>query len=205
MKTLAILSIKGGGGRSTLATNLACQAPSALIDMDPQGTATKWASRRGKDTPGIVSATPATLSKILDAARPHVSLAVIDTPPRMEQNALAAARLADLVIIPIRPQAYDLETLTATQELLKAAGSPLARVVLNQVPFFGIRHEQARRAISGAGMTVFRTMLGNRAGFGDAAALGLSITETGYSKGRTELLNLWGEIRQLLSFQEQAA
>jgi len=202
MIVLTVLGQKGGSGKSTIACNLAVLAPCALIDMDPQGSAAKWAARREADNPGIVTATTASLAKILHTAADHVPLAVIDTPPRMEANAIAAVRAASLAIIPIRPQVHDLETIPATLKLLKAAGSPPAAVILNQVPFFGIRHEQARRALIGQGLTVFRTTLGSRAIFGDAAAIGQGVTEAGYSKARTEMLNLWAEIRALSGYQE---
>ncbi len=47
MKTVAILSRKGGTGKTTIATNLAIAAEkaghtTALIDLDPQASAAKW-------------------------------------------------------------------------------------------------------------------------------------------------------------------
>ena len=60
MKTIALIGQKGGSGKTTIATALAVRAALdgksvALIDLDPQGTATKWAELRGQDTPAIVS------------------------------------------------------------------------------------------------------------------------------------------------------
>ena len=52
-----------------------------------------------------------------------MDFAVIDTPARSEQSALAAAKVADLVLIPCRPQAYDLETIPNTKEILALAGT----------------------------------------------------------------------------------
>lgn len=47
MKTVAILSRKGGTGKTTIATNLSIAAEKAghtiaLIDLDPQTSAAKW-------------------------------------------------------------------------------------------------------------------------------------------------------------------
>lgn len=50
-----------------------------------------------------------------------------------DQTASLAARIADLVLIPCRPAAFDLEAIETTLLLAKTAGKP-AYVVLNAVP-----------------------------------------------------------------------
>ena len=55
MKTVAIISQKGGAGKTTLALHIATAAEqsgmrAAMLDMDPQGTAEAWAGWR-KDEP----------------------------------------------------------------------------------------------------------------------------------------------------------
>src|SRR5579872_6066685 len=52
MKTVAVISQKGGSGKSTLSIHLATEATrdegkALLIDLDPQGNAVRWAGRRG--------------------------------------------------------------------------------------------------------------------------------------------------------------
>ena len=61
MKTLAILSRKGGTGKTTLATHLSVAAEraghtAALIDLDPQSSAAKWRDNRTDETPAVISA-----------------------------------------------------------------------------------------------------------------------------------------------------
>ena len=56
MKTLAILSRKGGTGKTTLAVHLSVAATLAghttvLIDLDPQASACKWSDIRQADSP----------------------------------------------------------------------------------------------------------------------------------------------------------
>jgi len=51
MKTIAIISQKGGAGKTTVATHLAVAAEqhglnTALFALDPQASATAWADRR---------------------------------------------------------------------------------------------------------------------------------------------------------------
>jgi len=74
MKTIAIISQKGGSGKTTLALNLAVAATRsghqcAVIDIDPQASAKCWHDLRQDDAPVVVSAQAARLPEIIDAAR----------------------------------------------------------------------------------------------------------------------------------------
>jgi chromosome partitioning protein len=178
MKVLAIISQKGGAGKTTLALSLAVAAQKAgqsvlVVDLDQQVTAARWGDRRGDDGPVVTSAQAARLPQILKAAEQQgADLVVIDTPPRVEQALLVAAKAADLVLIPCQPAINDLETIPATMELLRVAGSPPAIVVLNGVPARGVRREQAEHVVRDMGLTLAPVTLGHRTAFPDAAALG---------------------------------
>ena len=183
MKTVGFVAQKGGTGKTTIALSLAVQAASdgltaLVIDLDPQATACNWSDRREAETPVVIDAQPSRLSMTLETARANgVDFVVIDTPARSEQAALAAARAADLIIIPSRAQASDLETIPNTQELLRLAGDPPALAVLNAVPPRGTRHEQASDFLTGLAVSVCPQTIGDRVAFGDASALGLSPLE----------------------------
>ncbi len=128
-----------------------------------------------------------------------VDFAVIDTPARNEQSALAAAKVADLVLIPCRPQAYDLETIPNTKEILALAGNTPALAILNAVPAVGDRHEQARVLLTRLQIPVCPFMLGNRAVFGDAGAVGQAAQEYDpKGKGAAEILQVYKYILSTL-------
>jgi chromosome partitioning protein len=208
MRTIALLAQKGGTGKTTLAVSLAVAAgqsgaTAVVIDLDPQATACHWGDRRQAETPIIVDAQPARLQQALERAKSGgVDMAIIDTPARSEQAAMAAAKVADLVIIPCRTQIYDLETIPTTQELIALAGRPPALVILNAVPPQGKRVEQAIEAVSGFGISICPTCLGSRSAFGDAAALGLSATEFDpRGKAAGEILQVYEYIRRLVRME----
>ena len=184
MQTISLLAQKGGTGKTTLALSLAVAAVRAgrtvaVIDLDPQASAGNWADRRAlKEAPAVVSAHVPRLLSVIDTARQNgVDLLLIDTPGKSEQAALAAAKAADLVLIPCRPQIYDIETLAATKEIIELAGGRPAFVIFNAVPPQGRRHEEAKAAIEEMGLAVCPAAFVQRAAFGDAPNAGQSAAE----------------------------
>jgi chromosome partitioning protein len=139
MRTIAIISQKGGAGNTTLSVHLATAAvqaghTAAIIDLDPQGTAASWGDRRQADAPEVVSVQAARLAVLIDAARANgANLLILDTAPNADQTALRAAQSADLVLIPCRAATFDLEAIQTTLTLGQLAQKP-SYVVLNAVP-----------------------------------------------------------------------
>lgn len=205
MKTVALIAQKGGTGKTTLALSLAVAASQAssvsvVIDLDPQATACNWGDRREAETPIIVDAQPARLHNALSKAEGGgVDLAIIDTPARSEQASLAAAKVADLILIPCRPQIYDLETIPNTRELAALAGNKPILVVLNAVPSRGNRHEQAIEALKSFGLPVCPVLIGHRSAFGDAAVVGRTASEyDSRGKAASEIVKVYKYISMLL-------
>jgi chromosome partitioning protein len=178
MKIISIATQKGGAGKTTVALCLAVAAQRdgksvLVVDLDPQATASKWGDRRQQDTPVVTSAQAARLPNILKAAQENgAAFVIIDTPPRLEQASLAAAKVADLILIPCLPAINDLDTLDTTMDLLKYAGEPKAVVVLNGVPARGTRKEQAEHVVRDKTIPIAPVSFGYRTAFPDAAALG---------------------------------
>lgn len=184
MDIIAVIAQKGGTGKTTLAVSLAVAAElagrtAAIIDLDPQASATNWADRREADGPVVVSAQPARLAHVLSAAEEGgAELVLIDTPPRAEQAALAAAKSADLVLIPCRPAILDLETVETTLELVGYAGKGKPALgILNGVPPRGPKRGEAEEVLKSIGLAVSSAALGQRVAFDYAGTLGLSAQE----------------------------
>jgi chromosome partitioning protein len=197
MKTIAIISQKGGAGKTTLALHLAVAAEqagraAAVIDLDPQASATGWGDHREKDKPAVASSQAARLDQVLTAAREEgAALAIIDTAPHSENAALAAARSADLILIPCRPAILDLRAINSTIDLAKLARKP-AVVVLNSVPPRSSLGEDADHAIEVYGIEVCPVRIGQRAVFIHALTEGLTAQEyEPDGKGAREIRHLY--------------
>ena len=98
MRTIALVSQKGGSGKTTLAVALAvvhelAGGDGVVIDLDSQGSAGVWSDLRGDELPPVVPAHPPRLAHVLDTARnAGASLAVIDMAPREAGGAVEVAR-----------------------------------------------------------------------------------------------------------------
>lgn len=184
MKIIAIIGQKGGSGKTTTALGLAVEATKAglavaVIDLDPQATATNWSDRRQvKDAPAVVSCQVARLSQVLNAAKEQgVKLAIIDTAGKSTDAAIAAAKVANRVLMPIQPQLFDIETLQNVKEVLTLAGNPQADVIINRAAVQGKRHEETQEVAITMGFTVAPVVLYQRAAHGDAGNIGQTASE----------------------------
>jgi chromosome partitioning protein len=183
MKVISLICQKGGTSKTTTAINLAVEAVAcglevALIDLDPQVSACDWKDIRG-ERPPVVAATPVPhLDRALKAAfEAGADLAIVDTAGRTNDAAAAAARAADLVLIPLQPSLIDLKTLGATLEIIRLAGGKPTRAVLTRVRSAGTRHEDTTAWLVEQGVEVCPASLGERVTYQDAYAQGLGVLE----------------------------
>lgn len=182
MLTIAILSQKGGSGKTTLAVNLAVAAQRkkkdcVVIDVDPQASATAWGDSRDDESPIVISAQASRIEKILDDCRRHqADMVIIDTAPHAENAALVAARAADIVLIPCRPSVVDLRAISASANIAQLAGKD-AFVVLNQVPARGTLADEAAEALAHEGVSLAPVRLGSRIAYVHAFTAGKGVVE----------------------------
>lgn len=182
MKTLAIISQKGGVGKTTIATALAvateAQGQSAAVfDLDPQASATFWHDTRQSETPAVVSIAPARLQHVLEAAQDSgCGLAIIDAPPFAKDIAYEAAQHADFILIPTRPAVLDVMAMTRTLELVRHYGKPSA-VVLTFCPVMGREITDTEDAITQMGAVLAPVRIHNRVAYSRAQQTGLTAQE----------------------------
>lgn len=184
MQIISLLAQKGGSGKTTLAECLAVAAvrdgrPSAILDMDPQGTAKSWKARRGDHDPAVIPVTMANLSDELDRIRQAgARYAFIDTPARLSDWAMDAAKVSDLVIVPSRATVKDLERVEASIKLATVYAMRPVFVVLTQVRPRGDRDTQAEEYVRARKFPVCPGRIGDRVAYQDSDTLGLTPSET---------------------------
>ena len=192
MLWVAVVSLKGGVGKTTVATNLASAfhlsgQQTLVVDQDPQGSAYEWFWARSDTSPlsglVVVKADKAlTFPKLRELSR-GCDVVVSDTPPRMGDVARSAAVAADVVVVPVRAGAADWWASKKTLLMLDEADSmravlgrdPVRRVfMLNAVVGgAGISKKAAQRVGALAGE--FGPALGHRVSFGEAMEAGESV------------------------------
>ena len=136
MPIVAVISQKGGPGKSTVSMNLAIAAyldgkSVAVLDTDPQCSISQWGDIRvaeGTPEPVVVAIPPSRLTQaIATTQEDNIDLVVIDTAPFNSEGILTAARLSDICIVPCRPSILDLSAITTTLDLCSAAGAKVGR------------------------------------------------------------------------------
>lgn len=142
MLTIALLHLKGGVGKSTLAVNIAAAAHVAgkrtlVVDLDfEQGSAGDWGRSRPEAGPldglaVVAHRGPLTLARFREISRGR-EVAVLDCPPRADDVTRSAAVCADVVVIPVQPGFFDYWALEGT--LKELAGADATRAQLDRAP-----------------------------------------------------------------------
>jgi chromosome partitioning protein len=206
MRTIAVISQKGGSGKTTLALHVAVAAEQAgygtvLLDMDPQGTAEAWSEWRKEAPPLVIPAKTATLARTLEKAAAHgANLVIIDTPPLAEAEARTAAKAADLVLVPCRPNAFDIHSIKMTADLARFAAQP-AFAVLNAGPVGATRlYTETAELVTEIGLPVAPMRLSERAAFRHATGSGQAAQEVEPAgKAAAEVEALWSWICQQMN------
>jgi len=205
MYIIAVVAEKGGVGKTTLALDLAVTAThkghrAAVLDVDQQATASNWTDRRSEEMPWVVPTPASRLTHaIKDAEAEGIDFIVIDTAPHSAADATEAARRADVVVTPIEPHLFSMETMSKLADLLKIAGSPPYFAVINKAPTHSREGEIAARDIEEKGFPVAPVIVYLRAAHRHAGNLGKVAAEYEPSgKAAQETLQLYTYTRKFV-------
>jgi chromosome partitioning protein len=211
---VGVVQVKGGVGRSTIATNLAAifsvKKPTALIDCDlPQGTSASWFAVRKLEQRSVGNLTLATardyrelVVRARELSTQH-SYLIIDAPPRIAEMTRAIVIMSTLSLVPLGASAAEI---WSTADLLTTIGAARqlrpdidARIVWNR--FRGYTREAleisdaARKEL---GLGELMTRLGYRVAYSEALARGLSADEWQDRSAHGEILALAAEVMAIL-------
>lgn len=180
-KVLAILNGKGGVGKTTTAVNLAAafaQTHSVLlVDADPQGSATWWVERSGGMGFDLTQENdPQLLQQVREV---NYQIVVVDTPPALNSEALAAViPIADYLILPTPPAAMDLFALIETIRRTVKPTGVAHRVLLTRVdPRSQADAIEAQTALAKMGIPACKTFIRAYKAHERAALEGTSILQ----------------------------
>jgi chromosome partitioning protein len=210
---IGVVQVKGGVGRSTIATNLAAmfslRKPTAIIDCDlPQGTSASWYAVRKAEVPpknltlALARDHRELIARAKELSRDH-SYIIIDAPPRIAEMTRAIIIMSSLCLVPLGASAAEI---WSTADLLGTIGEARkyrpdvdVRIVWNR--FRG--HTREAQDLSEAarkelGLKELASRLSYRVAYSEALARGLSVDEWLDKTAHEEMRALAGEVRGII-------
>ncbi|SMB84272.1 CobQ/CobB/MinD/ParA nucleotide binding domain-containing protein [Deinococcus hopiensis KR-140] len=124
---IALASLKGGVGKTTLAMHLAAaiaqeQERVVVLDADEEVSALRWQQHAQAERVAlpfeVMAADRNTLMRQARRLAQEGCTVVIDTPPNNREILKSAATVADVVLVPVLPTGLDVDRLATTLELL---------------------------------------------------------------------------------------
>jgi chromosome partitioning protein len=209
MKTIVLAATKGGTGKSTLATCLAGAAMHegakvAILDGDPQQSIAMWARLREaitSEVPSVYAISDIDLD-VADLREEGFDYVFVDSPPGDSARLPLVATVADLVVIPVRASAFDVDAIGPAVDAAETAGKPFVFVLNAVVDTKGANYSGTVKALAQNG-TVLEQIVRQRAAYQNAIALGTTGPE--YARKAwdndcaTEIIELWHALKRRVS------
>ncbi len=182
--------IKGGSGKTTLATNLAVMRANSskvlLVDGDEQKSTSDWAEQR--DALGIktnwstIQLSGRSMHSELEKLKKHYDDIIVDVGGRNTTSLRSSLVVADVFIVPFRPRSLDVWTLAGIKTLIseiKISNPKLKSFALiNQADAKGTDNSEAESVLSECpDLECFQFHIGQRKSFANAASEGLGVIE----------------------------
>jgi chromosome partitioning protein len=204
LKTLAVIALKGGSGKTTVATHLALAAhlrglDTMLVDVDPQKSAYNIMTARDAEGPALVTSTGERLMAAQFAAIGlKKSLLVIDTAAGAVEAVTEAIVLADLAVLVVRPTLIDIAGLAPTLSIVRKLCKP-ALAVVTQAPAKreGVESPLVRRSLRALDymkVQVATTIVRMRTVYQVGLETGRSAEEMGDDAAAREIATLWEDV-----------
>jgi chromosome partitioning protein len=208
---ICVFSNKGGSGKTTIAVHLALAyaqlAKTALLDVDPQGTASEWLKRRStelKSPLAVPCAGREAVERALRLARSEgMQFIILDLPPHSSAQIAWLLKEADLILVPTRPSAADLVTIRQTVDLVHAAKRP-AGFILNAFRPQLVEAREIAPILAEYHLPIIGSF-GDRVAFSRGLPLGLGGHELGDALAEEEVMKLAKKVSRARSELRAAA
>jgi chromosome partitioning protein len=177
---ITIASMKGGSGKSTVASCLAVHWYLAghrptIIDADPQRSIARLAARE-RALGGVNVVEDATegawkTAERLAAAGP----VIIDTPGFRSEATLRCLAATDFLLVPVKPSPFDIDRMLDTLNILINAVNgrrPIFRCLLTQTTRDSVIAKHIRSELMQAGYPLLESEMTNRVIYAEAALWG---------------------------------
>ncbi len=209
---VAVVNLKGGVGKSTLAVSIACQmqddeGSAVLVDADAQGSAAAWAAHgalpvrvdaRAVDDASSIAAWVAWVRGLQE------EWVILDCPPHFGAVTGAAIGMASLVVVPVGASGLDIAATRPTLALLAAARErrkdrgPAAMLVPSRVDARTAAGREIAQALAQLGEPV-GPVVHARVAHADAFSAGMWIGRYAtYSDAHNEIIALSRAVREAL-------
>ncbi|BAZ36862.1 cobyrinic acid a,c-diamide synthase (plasmid) [Calothrix sp. NIES-4101] len=193
-KIIAVVNQKGGAGKTTISMQLAGTIAQKgkkvlVVDTDPQGTATRWASSASDDS--IFPASVIGLSNASDKVHREVKkfiedydFIVIDCPPAADSPVPQSALLvADLALIPILPSPLDIWATVGIKKVIESVMTInedlKGRLVLNQSQPKTTLTKESEDILNEFGIPLCKTQIQQRQIYRQSAVYGQTVHSFG--------------------------
>ena len=208
-KVIALLNQKGGAGKTTVATNLACWLHQqghkvALVDLDPQGSATEWSETRESDDVFPVLGMGKQVARDLPRVTGGYEYVVLDGAPQISDLITPAIKISDLVLIPCQPSPFDIYACEDLVDLIHARqdvtdGKPKAAFVVSRAIKNTHLGREVREALTSYDLPIFDALTTSRVAYGDCAKGGSVMDLPPSDKARQEIEALGNETLEFLN------
>ena len=206
-RTIGVIQVKGGAGRSTLATNLAGelskQGRTVLIDGDmPQGTSASWYTIRKQvgRAGDLIADTARDHRELIEKVDKHkaADFIVLDGPPRIAEMTRAILLLADKCLLPVGASVAEIwatgDVLAIIEEARRVRKIDARIVWTRHRAHTNLARDLGEQAKAELGLPIMATTLGLRVAYPEALGSGLTVAEIGDAAARDEIRALVGDM-----------
>jgi chromosome partitioning protein len=202
-KVLLVTSPKGGVSKTSTARNIAVAAAQdglrvATMDLDPQGTLTRWWGKRPEEGVAAIQHHASSIGDATGAIKEvtDVDLLIIDTPTSVEEYMDDMKRLilsADFILLPVGHTGDDIDSVSPWMGICRQLGGRaaylLAKVNRRANSFLAAKHELVESGdLCPIEIPTYEDVhvLGRK---------GLGVAEVAGAKGSAEYVGVWRYLR----------